>query len=240
MPPRPDWNLRMVRSREARALLPNCRACRHGSTGAISGRAISTRASPSTPCSATGPPGPAGDAADRSRRSGCVLTQCRLPLGQVRQGRGHSYATVHVATAAAMWLLLPKDDIARAYGEAWQHVEAFRRLLRTTARPIDGTPPPNRTGVLDIEQLLLAALPAPRRLSKRAPTETNGREGGSATRRRHARAEPAPTGSRQATREIQDQGLQQRLRAAYPAWLASAAARRSPPPSRRSRNKLFG
>jgi hypothetical protein len=39
-----------------------------------------------------------------------------------------------------MWLLLRKNDIARAYGEAWQHVEAFRRLLRTTARPIDGTP----------------------------------------------------------------------------------------------------
>jgi Subtilase family len=88
--------------------------------------------------------------------------------GKYGKGEGTSYATVHVAAAAAMWLLLRKDDMDRAYGEAWQRVEAFRRLLRTTARPINGAPPTDRTGVLDIEQLLLAALPAPSRLHKRA------------------------------------------------------------------------
>jgi subtilisin family serine protease len=89
--------------------------------------------------------------------------------GKYGKGEGTSYATVHVAAAAAMWLLLRKDDIDRAYGEAWRRVEAFRALLRTTARPINGAPPANRTGVLDIEQLLLAALPAPSRLRKRPP-----------------------------------------------------------------------
>jgi hypothetical protein len=43
-------------------------------------------------------------------------------------------------------------------------------LLRTTAAPINGAPPANGTGVLDIEQLLLAALPAPSSL-KKAPTD---------------------------------------------------------------------
>jgi hypothetical protein len=79
---------------------------------------------------------------------------------------------VHVAAAAAMWLLLRQDEIERTYGEAWQRVEAFRRLLRTTAGPINGTPPANRTGVLDIEQLLLAALPAPGGLTK-APLDND-------------------------------------------------------------------
>jgi subtilisin family serine protease len=89
--------------------------------------------------------------------------------GKYGKGEGTSYATVHVAAAAAMWLLLRQHDIDRTYGEAWQRVEAFRHLLRTTARPINGTQPTNRTGVLDIEQLLLATLPAPSRLHKRAP-----------------------------------------------------------------------
>jgi endonuclease G len=79
--------------------------------------------------------------------------------GDYGKGDGTSYATVHVAAAAAMWLLLRGDDINRTYGEAWQRVEAFRRLLRTTAGAVNGTPPANRTGVLDIEGLLLADLP---------------------------------------------------------------------------------
>jgi hypothetical protein len=86
--------------------------------------------------------------------------------GSYGKGAGTSYATVHVAAAAAMWLLLRQDDIERTYGEAWQRVEAFRRLLRTTAGSINGKQPTNRTGVLDIEQLLLAALPAATSLRK--------------------------------------------------------------------------
>jgi subtilisin family serine protease len=79
--------------------------------------------------------------------------------GDYGKSDGTSYATAHVAAAAAMWLLLRGDAINRTYGEAWQQVEAFRRLLRTTAGPINGAPPANGTGVLDIEKLLLADLP---------------------------------------------------------------------------------
>ena len=89
--------------------------------------------------------------------------------GSYAKGDGTSYATVHVAAAAAMWLLLRGDDIDRTYGRAWQRVEAFRRLLRTTARPVNGAAPANRTGVLDIEKLLLAALPPAAGLTKAAP-----------------------------------------------------------------------
>jgi hypothetical protein len=76
---------------------------------------------------------------------------------------------VHAAAAAAMWLLLRQGEIERTYGEAWQRVEAFRCLLRTTAGPLNGTAPANRTGVLDIEQLLLAALPPASSLEKAPP-----------------------------------------------------------------------
>lgn len=89
--------------------------------------------------------------------------------GGYGKGSGTSYATVHVAAAAAMWLLLRRDDIDRAYGEPWQRIEAFRRLLRTTARSINGAAPANGTGVLDIEKLLRADLPAASSLRKAPP-----------------------------------------------------------------------
>ena len=89
--------------------------------------------------------------------------------GSYGKGDGASYTTVHVAAAAAMWLLLRQDDIGRTYGEAWQRVEAFRCLLRTSAGSINSKQPANRTGVLDIEQLLQAALPAASRLRKAPP-----------------------------------------------------------------------
>jgi subtilisin family serine protease len=88
--------------------------------------------------------------------------------GDYGKGDGTSYATVHVAAGAAMWLLFRGDDIIRTYGEAWQRVEAFRHLLRTTAGPINGLAPANGSGVLDIEKLLLADLPAATRLRKAA------------------------------------------------------------------------
>ncbi len=79
--------------------------------------------------------------------------------GKYGKGAGTSYATAHVAAAAAMWLLARKDDIAGAYPEPWQRVEAFRRLLRTTAGLDDGDRPANRSGILNIEALLQADLP---------------------------------------------------------------------------------
>ena len=60
MAPRPDWNLRMVRSREARELLPKLPGTRSRSTGGTSGSGISTPASPSMRCSGTGRRAPCG------------------------------------------------------------------------------------------------------------------------------------------------------------------------------------
>lgn len=87
--------------------------------------------------------------------------------GGLGKGSGTSYATVHVAAAAAMWLRLRGGDIAAAYGEPWQRVEAFRLLLRSTASRINGRQPANGTGVLDIRALLEADLPAADALAKR-------------------------------------------------------------------------
>jgi subtilisin family serine protease len=47
-------------------------------------------------------------------------------------GDGTSFATPHVAAAAAMWLRYRENAIA-AYPEPWMRIEAFRLLLKTTA-----------------------------------------------------------------------------------------------------------
>lgn len=91
--------------------------------------------------------------------------------GKYGAGAGTSYATVHVAAAAAMWLLARKDAIAAGYAEPWQRVEAFRRLLRATAAPIARDRPANGTGILDIEALLRADLPAAGLLRKASEDE---------------------------------------------------------------------
>jgi len=79
------------------------------------------------------------------------------------RGNGTSYATVHVSAAAALWWQHRGAEIEARYGQhRWQIVEAFRALLKQTARPI--TPqrgaPTNGTGGLDIAALLDADLPA--------------------------------------------------------------------------------
>lgn len=91
--------------------------------------------------------------------------------GAIGKGSGTSYATVHVAAAAAMWLRLRGDAIAAAYDQPWQRVEAFRLLLRRTASRINGAQPANGTGVLDIRALLEAPLPAAEELVKRPKDE---------------------------------------------------------------------
>jgi subtilisin family serine protease len=86
--------------------------------------------------------------------------------GSSGKGSGTSYATPHVAAAAAMWLRLRGAEIAARYNQPWQRVEAFRRLLKDTASNINGTAPANGSGVLDILALVQAPLPAPSRLRK--------------------------------------------------------------------------
>ncbi len=88
--------------------------------------------------------------------------------GKIGKGAGTSYATVHVAAAAAMWLRLRDAEIDATYSKPWQRVEAFRLLLKQTAAPINGASPANGSGVLDIERLLQAPLPDRSKLTKAA------------------------------------------------------------------------
>ena len=54
---------------------------------------------------------------------------------------GTSFATPHVAGAAAMWLRHRGDALLGKYGGAlWKRVEAFRHLLKLTARPMEALP----------------------------------------------------------------------------------------------------
>jgi subtilisin family serine protease len=75
-------------------------------------------------------------------------------------GDGTSYATAHVAAAAAMWLVHHRDSLDQAYTKPWQWIEAFRKLLAETRQKIEGDYWPDKSkGILDIEALLKADLP---------------------------------------------------------------------------------
>jgi len=95
------------------------------------------------------------------------------PFSDVKdKADGTSYATVHVAAAAAMWLRLRGDELAGGGYDGWRRVEAFRALLRSTAQKLKGNavranPPPPGTGVLDCLALLEAPLPALSKLKER-------------------------------------------------------------------------
>lgn len=75
-------------------------------------------------------------------------------------GDGTSFAAPQVAAAAAMWWLLRGAEIRGKYPMRWQWVEAFRKLLQSTAQPGVGW---NRRmygpGLLDAKGLLDAPLP---------------------------------------------------------------------------------
>lgn len=78
-----------------------------------------------------------------------------------KTSKGTSYATAHVAAAAAMWLRLRGADIEARYDAPWQRVEAFRRLLKhRNMQALHGQSTRDGARVLTIDRLLDTALPA--------------------------------------------------------------------------------
>jgi len=84
-----------------------------------------------------------------------------------KNGSGTSYATPHVAAAAAVWLAFHGKDLNQ-YMLPWQKVEAFRHCLKRSARTPNGW---NKklygAGILDVEKLLKVKLPKKETLNKR-------------------------------------------------------------------------
>jgi subtilisin family serine protease len=119
--------------------------------------------------------------ADNVRRPNAVfgLPEPFIDVGQT--GDGTSYATVHVAAAAAMWLRVRGQELEDGGLTGWRRVEAFRAALRSSFQPLAGNdvPPkrkvPTDSGILDCVRLLDSKLAKPGDL-KAAPLaepETN-------------------------------------------------------------------
>jgi subtilisin family serine protease len=103
--------------------------------------------------------------ADEIYRANSVLRDGKVVEASYELGDGTSYATAHVAAAAGMWLVHHRDTIDSLYQLPWQRVEAFRSVLRSTSQPIKGAYwPDKKRGILDIEALLKAKLPAANKL----------------------------------------------------------------------------
>ena len=69
-------------------------------------------------------------------------------------GSGTSYATPHVAAAAALWLAQYKSTLDQPGYQGWKRVEAFRKALTRSARVCPALPAGFGPGVLDVEKLL--------------------------------------------------------------------------------------
>ena len=76
-------------------------------------------------------------------------------------GSGTSYATPHVASAAAMWLARHKESLLDNGARPWEVVEIFRHRLRATSRqPTNWDADNYGAGILQIDKLLNEKLPA--------------------------------------------------------------------------------
>ncbi|SKD02200.1 Trypsin-like peptidase domain-containing protein [Chitinophaga ginsengisegetis] len=70
-------------------------------------------------------------------------------------GDGTSYATPHVAAAAAYWLAKYQDQLRAPEYAGWKRVEAFRQALKDSARKSDQLPTKGfGSGILNAEKLL--------------------------------------------------------------------------------------
>lgn len=98
--------------------------------------------------------------ADDVLRANSKLDNGQVVEASTKTGDGTSYATVHVAGAAAMWLAYHGGKLENAYPEPWQRVEAFRKLIGQSGRDLKGDYWPDKTkGILDASALLKADLP---------------------------------------------------------------------------------
>jgi V8-like Glu-specific endopeptidase len=70
-------------------------------------------------------------------------------------GNGTSYATPHVAAAAALWLAAYKTELNSHAYRGWRRIEAFRIVLRNTARKKHNIKEKGHgAGILDVTKLL--------------------------------------------------------------------------------------
>jgi endonuclease G, mitochondrial len=77
-------------------------------------------------------------------------------------GNGTSYATPHVAAAAALWLAKYKAELNDPAYRGWRRVEAFRTALKATARDKHNIHQKGHgAGILDVYKLLKTAPTAP-------------------------------------------------------------------------------
>ncbi len=70
-------------------------------------------------------------------------------------GNGTSYATPHIAAAAAYWLAKYKDELNKPEYRGWRKVEAFRKALKATARKKHNLKGKGYgAGILDVDALM--------------------------------------------------------------------------------------
>ena len=95
-------------------------------------------------------------------------------------GDGTSYATAHVAAAAALWCRFHGlTNLRQTYNRGWDLVEAFRQCLFKSEQafrmPKAKQPADTRGKMLDIDKLLQVALPDPADLKKEADLAADDR-----------------------------------------------------------------